>query len=65
MTTTMSIGLVTAQELARMLRVSVRKVWRMRSAGQLPPPVRLGGSVRWDPVDIDSWLKRLKGDQHG
>jgi excisionase family DNA binding protein len=48
--------MVTAEEVARMLNVSERTVWRMRSAGHLPPPVRLGGCVRW-PVDaIKQWI---------
>ncbi len=39
--------LITAVEFAGMLKVSVRTLWRLRSAGQVPAPVRLGGAVRW------------------
>ena len=39
--------LLSAQTLAKRLAVSIRTLWRLRSAGKLPPPVRLGGAVRW------------------
>jgi predicted DNA-binding transcriptional regulator AlpA len=38
---------VSAKVLARLLGVSLRQVWRLNSAGKLPRPIRLGGSVRW------------------
>ena len=48
--------LVSADTLAQMLEISVRTLWRLRAAGKLPAPVRLGGSVRWRPRDIESWI---------
>jgi len=48
--------LVTAEQLAEILQVSTRTVWRMRSAGQLPKPVRIGGNVRWRAQDVASWI---------
>lgn len=48
--------LLTADELASLLRLSKRTLWRLRSAGKIPPPVRLGACVRWRVVDIDAWL---------
>lgn len=39
--------LVTALELADLLKVSVRTIRRMDSAGKLPPPVRIGHCKRW------------------
>ena len=53
--------LVDAKALAKMLSCSVRSVWRMRSAGQLPAPVKLGRSIRWDRRDIESFIDGLKG----
>ena len=38
--------LIGAVELARLLGVSTRTLWRLRSAGELPEPVRFGGTVR-------------------
>ncbi|MCL5281437.1 MAG: helix-turn-helix domain-containing protein, partial [Planctomycetes bacterium] len=48
---------VCARELAEMLDVSLRQVWRLNSAGKLPRPVRLGGSVRWDRDEVLRWFK--------
>ena len=48
--------LVTAQEVARLLNISTRTLWRLRSAGHLPAPVRLGGAVRWQLNEIRKWI---------
>jgi prophage regulatory protein len=48
---------VCARELAEMLDVSLRQVWRLNSAGKLPRPIRLGGSVRWDRDEVLAWFK--------
>lgn len=45
-------------ELARMLGVSKRTIWRMLSAGLIPSPIRLGGSTRWRRVEILDWIAR-------
>ncbi len=47
---------VTAAQLAIMLQVSKRTLWRMRSAGTLPSPMRVGGIVRWRLDDVTKWL---------
>ena len=48
--------LIPAGSLAKMLQVSTRTVWRLLSAGQLPEPVRIGGSVRWKLNEIKLWI---------
>ena len=48
--------LITAAELAKLLQVSTRTLWRLRSAGQLPEAVRLGGAVRWRLDEIKEWI---------
>lgn len=48
--------LVTADELGSMLKISTRTLWRMRSAGKLPQPIRVGGSIRWRASDIEAWV---------
>jgi predicted DNA-binding transcriptional regulator AlpA len=48
--------MLTASELAVMLHISTRSLWRMLSAGQLPNPVRLGGAVRWPVEEIKKWI---------
>ncbi len=45
-----------ALELARMLGVSLRHVWRQSSAGKLPKPLKIGKCVRWTRSEIEDWL---------
>lgn len=49
--------LVNADAVARMMSVSVRTLWRLLSAGQLVPPLRLGRSVRWRKAEIEAWIQ--------
>ena len=48
---------IQAREVGRMLGVSLRQVWRLNSAGKLPKPVRLGGSVRWRRDEIIAFVE--------
>lgn len=48
--------LLTAEELAEMLKVAVRTVWRLRSSGKLPRPVSIGSSIRWRKNEIVAWI---------
>lgn len=48
--------MLSAQMLAKRLAISVRTLWRLRSAGKIPPPIRLGGAVRWRTADIEAWV---------
>jgi predicted DNA-binding transcriptional regulator AlpA len=58
--------LVTAREVSQMLRVSLRTLGRMRSAGDVPASIKVGGNVRWRLQDIREWIENgcpsLKGD---
>ena len=49
--------MVMAKELAEMLGVSERHVWRMRAQGKLPRPMNIGNCVRWYLKDIELWLE--------
>jgi len=53
-----AIELVNARELAKVLAVSERTLYRLKSTGELPPPVVLGGSVRWRLSEIRQWISR-------
>lgn len=46
----------TAAQLAEVLNVSERHVWRMADAGELPAPIRIGRRVLWPRKAIDLWL---------
>jgi excisionase family DNA binding protein len=48
--------LAPAAVVAEMLNVSVRTLWRLNSSKAIPPPVRLGGNVRWRRDEIKKWI---------
>ncbi|MBX7074065.1 MAG: helix-turn-helix domain-containing protein [Pirellulales bacterium] len=48
--------LVTSAEVAHLLNVSTRTLWRQLSAGQVPQPVRFGGTVRWRIDELRKWI---------
>lgn len=47
---------IRARDLAEMLGLSVRQIWRLHSAGKIPKSIRLGGSVRWKRGEIMDWF---------
>jgi len=49
--------LLTAQKLGAKLALSKRQVHRLNSAGRIPKPLRIGGSVRWSETTINCWLQ--------
>ncbi|MGH8629365.1 MAG: helix-turn-helix domain-containing protein [Burkholderiales bacterium] len=50
-------ALMTAGEVARLLNVSAKKIYRMSQLGTIPH-VRLGGSLRFRREDIQAWVAR-------
>jgi excisionase family DNA binding protein len=48
--------LLTASQVASMLSVSRRQVWRLASAGILPGRVKIGKLVRWRRDEIERWI---------
>lgn len=46
----------TIRSLAEMLRTSTKTVYGMHARGELPAAYRVGGQVRFDPVDVRAWL---------
>ncbi len=49
--------LLTAQAIAEKLSLSKRAIFRMRSAGLICAPVRVGaGAIRWRKSDIERWI---------
>ena len=54
--TTTEPALVDIGWVARTLGCSTRHVHRLRDAGKMPRPVRLGHLLRWNRAAIDSWI---------
>ncbi len=42
--------------VAAMLGLSARTVYRLADAGEMPSPVKLGGSNRWDRRAVEQWI---------
>jgi len=51
-------GLLTAEDVAALLRTTKRQVTHMRSRGQLPPGKKWPGlGVRWSAAEFHKWLE--------
>ena len=50
--------LMTVNEIAKVLRVSTRSVWRLLTNGKIVKPIRIGGSIRWRRSDVAEWLAK-------
>lgn len=56
--TTDDVRLIAADQLATMLDVSTRTVWRLLSTGRIVQPIRIGGSVRWRLDEVREWIAK-------
>ena len=48
--------LLTIEEVADRLRVSVPTVRWLRQEGRFAPAIRVGRRLVWDALDVDAWL---------
>jgi excisionase family DNA binding protein len=51
------IELLTIEEVAARLRVSVETVRWLRQGGRFMPAIKVGRRLMWDASDVDAWLK--------
>ncbi|MBI1314105.1 helix-turn-helix domain-containing protein [bacterium] len=51
--------LLTTQEAADVLRISLRTLWTLTQEGEIPS-VRVGRSVRYDQTDLADWIASRK-----
>ena len=49
--------LINAHELAEILGISQRTIWRLISTGKLIQPIRIGTSVRWRLDQVNEWIE--------
>lgn len=49
--------LLTVEQVAAMMSVSKRTVWRMLSAGELIQPIRVRGNTRWRHAELHEWIE--------
>lgn len=51
------IALLTKEEVAKKLQLSVRTIYRMAQGGEMPAPVKIGKHVvRWRSDVLDDWM---------
>lgn len=55
------VQLLNANQVAKLLAIHVRSVWRDTSAGLLPKPLKIGGATRWRLCDIKSYIENQIG----
>lgn len=56
-----SAKLLTVSEVATILTISTREVWRRVDSGELPRPIRLGPRTRrWPREEIEAVIERAK-----
>lgn len=48
---------LSASQVAQMLGVSTRSVWRMLASGELPQPRQVGQRKRWDKAELLDWWR--------
>ena len=49
--------LLNANTVGEMLSLSKRQIFRLKSCGKIPAPVKIGGSVRWIESEINQWIQ--------
>ena len=52
--------LLTVKEVAALLGLSERTVWKLSSCGKIPQPARLGRSVRWSRKKLEEFVEQMK-----
>lgn len=52
--------LLTAGDVARLLRISPRKFEDMVKHGMAPPHVRMGRLRRWEPDVVRAWIEQQR-----
>ena len=48
--------LLTATEVAQLVGLSDKQIHRLNDRGDIPRPVRVGGSVRWRTSELEDWV---------
>ena len=49
--------LINANELAKILGISQRTIWRLIASGKLIQPIRIGKNVRWRLDQVNQWIE--------
>jgi len=57
--------LLSVKDVAALLHLGQRSVWKFSACGELPAPIRIGRLRRWDLQGIEDWIaqKRAEADK--
>ncbi len=55
--------LLTVHEVAHLLGLGVRTVWRLSSAGELPAPLSIGRAKRWERKAIEIYIASKRAER--
>lgn len=56
-------ALLVESEVARMLRLTTARVRKLARSGQLPCVILPGEEFRFDPTEIDRWLRERRNGE--
>jgi excisionase family DNA binding protein len=48
---------LTINETAELLQVSEQTVRKYAKWGEIPPPLKIGGSLRWDADELQTYIR--------
>ena len=51
--------LITIDDVASILSISTRTVWRKIDTGKIPTPIRLDRQIRWKASEIQAFIDNL------
>jgi excisionase family DNA binding protein len=51
-----AIQMIPVTEVAKILGVSTRSVWRLVSSQKIIPPLKVGGAARWRYDELRRWI---------
>ncbi len=55
-------SLMSVEAVAERLGVSIKTLWRMRTAGDFPAPLTIGRrSKRWRPETVEAYIQKQEG----
>ena len=57
--------LLTVDQVAHLIQLGTRTVWRLSSSGVLPRPIAIGGSRRWERRAILEWIRERVAEKGG
>lgn len=49
--------LLTVEQLAALLAIGKRTLWRYARSGRAPAPIKIGAVVRWRRAEVMTWIE--------